>query len=171
MSDRLTMTPTEAVTIRRSTPELLEVEATYGPAGSPPPAHFHPFQDEHFEVLAGAIHARLNGEERALQPGDTLDVPRGLVHQMWNPGEEPARVLWQTAPGGRTEQWFRAIDALHREGRVAANGMPGPLAFGVLLTEYRDVFRLAARPRTLVRATLVLLGVIGRLRGYRPRRV
>jgi hypothetical protein len=45
--------------------------------------------------------------------------------------------------------------------------MPGPLAFGVLLTEYRDVFQLAAGPRPVVRGGLAFLGAIGRLRGYR----
>jgi hypothetical protein len=45
--------------------------------------------------------------------------------------------------------------------------MPGPLAFGVLLTEYRDVFRLAG-PDRLLRPALALLGEIGRRRGYRP---
>jgi hypothetical protein len=39
---------------------------------------------------------------------------------------------------------------------------------GVLLTHYRDVFRLAARPRPVVRAALAALGTMGRLRGYRP---
>ena len=162
MSDTLTITPTESVTIRQSTPELLEVEAVYGPGGGPPPAHLHPAQDEHFEVLAGRICLRAGGEERELAPGDTIDIPRGTVHQMWNPGEEPARVVWQTSPGGRTERWFRAIDRLQREGRVGKNGMPGPLAFGVLLTEYRDVFQLAARPRAVVRTGLAALALLGR---------
>ena len=85
---------------------------------------------------------------------------------MWNAGDEPARMLWQTRPAGRTEEWFRSIDALHREGRVGSNGMPGPLAFGVLLTEYRDVFRLAVGPEPVVRAGLAMLAVLGRLRGY-----
>jgi hypothetical protein len=44
--------------------------------------------------------------------------------------------------------------------------MPSPLAFGVYLTEYRDVFRLAARPRFLIRGAMAALGVIGRRRGY-----
>jgi hypothetical protein len=44
--------------------------------------------------------------------------------------------------------------------------MPGPVAIGVLLTEYRDVMRLAARPRPLVRGALALLAWIGRMRGY-----
>jgi mannose-6-phosphate isomerase-like protein (cupin superfamily) len=166
VTETLKITPTESVTIRRTTPELLEVESTYGPAGKPPPRHLHPDQDEHFEVLAGRMRARVGDEDRILESGDTLDVPRGMLHQMWNPGDQPARMLWQTRPAGRTEDWFRSIDALHREGRVGSNGVPGPLAFGVLLTEYRDVFRLAVGPEPLVRPVLALLGILGRVRGY-----
>jgi hypothetical protein len=77
-------------------------------------------------------------------------------------------VRWRTTPAGRTEQWFRAIDRLIREGRVGSGGMPGPLAFGVLLSEYRDVFRLASGPDWLLRPALATIGLIGRLRGYRP---
>jgi hypothetical protein len=51
---------------------------------------------------------------------------------------------------------------------VGKNGMPGPLAFGVLLTEYRNVFRLASPPDLLARPLLVVLGLFGRARGYRP---
>ena len=80
-----------------------------------------------------------------------------------------ARVLWQTRPGGRTESWFAAIDALRREGRVGRNGMPGPLAFAALLTEYDDVFRLAVGPEPLVRGALAALAPLGRMRGYGPR--
>jgi hypothetical protein len=85
---------------------------------------------------------------------------------MWNPGPEPARVLWQTRPAGRTEEWFAAIDRLHREGRVGGDGMPGPLAFSVLLTEYDDVFRLAVPAQPIVRGALAGLSVVGRARGY-----
>jgi mannose-6-phosphate isomerase-like protein (cupin superfamily) len=162
----LTITPNESVEIRSSTPEALELEATYAPDGSAPPKHWHPAQDEHFEVLEGGLRTRVEGEQRDLGPGEEIDIPRRSVHQMWNPGPEPAQVLWRTSPAGRTEQWFRAIDRLHREGRVGSNGMPGPLAFGVLLTEYRDVFRLAG-PDPLIRPAMALLGLAGRARGYR----
>jgi len=165
-SETLTITPHESVEIRSATPEAFEVEVTYGPGGSPPPKHWHPEQDEHFEVLSGAVRTRVEGEQRDLSAGETIEIPRRSVHQMWNPGEEPARLLWRTSPAGRTEQWFRAIDRLHREGRVGSNGMPGPLAFGVLLSEYRDVFRLAG-PDLMIRPAMALLGVAGRARGYR----
>jgi quercetin dioxygenase-like cupin family protein len=164
MADVLKITPTESVEIRSSNPTALEVEATYG-TGEPPPKHFHPGQDEHFEVLAARIQVRVDGVERTLGAGDEIDIPRGVVHQVWNPEAEPARVVWRTSPGGRTEQWFRAIDRLQREGRVGRDGMPGPLAFGVLLTEYRDVFRLAG-PDWLLRPALAALGLLGRARGY-----
>lgn len=164
----LTLTPTESVKVRTSTPEMLEVEVTYGPGSGRPPAHLHPHQDESFEVLSGTIGVRIEGEERVHGPGDAFEVPRGAVHQMWNPGDEPVQARWQTSPRGRTEEWFRALDALQREGRVGKNGMPGPLAFGAYLTEYSDVIRLAGPPQPVLRSVLALLGVAGRLRGYRP---
>jgi quercetin dioxygenase-like cupin family protein len=166
----LMLTPKESLTIRESSPDLLEVEVTYGGHGDPPPAHLHPGQDEVFEVLAGEIHARIDGEEHAYGPGDRFEIPRGTAHQMWNAGAEPARALWRTSPAGRTHEWFAALDGLQRSGRVGKNGMPGPLAMGALLTQYRDVFQLAARPRALVRGVLALLGAVGRMRGYRPAR-
>jgi quercetin dioxygenase-like cupin family protein len=166
MPRTLKITGTETVTVRESSPELLEVEGNWAPGAGEPPKHFHPDQDEHFEVLAGRLQANVDGQKRTLAAGDTLDIPRGAVHQMWDPDDEPARAIWQTRPRGRTEQWFEAIDALHRQGRVGRNGMPGPLAFGVLLTEYRDVFRLAAGPDAALRPLLALLGAIGRQRGY-----
>jgi mannose-6-phosphate isomerase-like protein (cupin superfamily) len=165
----LKITPGESVTVRESTAELLEVEGTWSPSGKRPPKHFHPSQDEHFEMIEGTLRARVDDEQRDLGPGDVIDIPRGSAHQIWNPGTEPARAIWQTRPGGRTEQWFAAIDALHREGRVGDDGMPGPLAFAVLLSEYDDVFRLAVPAEPVVRGGLSALAVIGRARGYDAR--
>jgi quercetin dioxygenase-like cupin family protein len=157
------------VSVRESTDEVLAVEVAYGPHGSPPPKHYHPAQAEHFEVLEGELRAKVDGEDRTLSAADALEIPVKAVHQMWNPGDAPARAIWETRPRGRTEQWFRAIDALHRSGRVGNNGMPGPLAFAVMLNEYRDVFRLAGPPDPLLRVLLVPLAAAGRARGYSAR--
>ena len=165
MGETLKITPTESIEILASDRDALLIEATYLP-GKPPPKHFHPGQDEHFEVLAGEVRVDLAGAARTYAVGEEFDVPRGTVHTFWNPGGGPARVRWRTSPPGRTEKWFRAINRIQEEGRVGRDGMPGPLAFGVLLTEYRDVFRLAG-PDRLLRPALALLGEIGRRRGYR----
>ena len=85
MAETLRLTPGETVIIRKSSPELLEVEGAWTAEGKPPPPHFHPSQEEHFEILEGTLTARVEGEKRDLGPGDALDIPRGAKHQMWKP--------------------------------------------------------------------------------------
>jgi quercetin dioxygenase-like cupin family protein len=160
------LTPNESVRVVEQTAEALEVEGTWGPNGSPPPKHFHPAQDERFEVLEGIPTTRVDGEERELHAGDSLEIPRGAVHQMWNAGDVPVRATWVTSPAGRTADWFASIDGLLSSGRVGRNGMPGPLAFGPYLSEYSDVFRLAG-PQPLLMPLVKSLGVLGRLKGHR----
>ena len=144
---QLSITPHEHVTILEETPHLLAVEVVYGEPGKPPPKHFHPQQDEHFEVVSGRLSTKVDGTERVLGPGDTLDVPRGTVHQMWNAGPEPVTARWETRPAGRTADWFRALDAANR-----ANGkMPSLPVMAKLLREYDDVFRLATVPKPLLK--------------------
>ena len=43
---------------------LLEVKVTYPPQSSLPPAHYHPSQEERFEVKAGIIRAIIEGQEK-----------------------------------------------------------------------------------------------------------
>ena len=85
------LTPHESVTLIDHSPERLLVDVRYEPDGSAPPAHFHPGQDETFEVVSGTIGVRLNGKTRVLIGGDVLEIPRGTPHSMWNAGSEPAR--------------------------------------------------------------------------------
>lgn len=144
MQETLHLTPTESVTIVENSPQALVVEATYGPGGKPPPKHLHPAQDEHFEVLSGTLNARVGKRELALGPGETLDVPCGAVHQMWNASGQDTRVRWETRPAGRTHEWFRTLDAVE-PGRKSLPAM------AAALSEFDDVFRLAGVPRVLLR--------------------
>ena len=123
MSETLALSPTASVAIRYSTPTELTVEAVYEPGGGPPPAHLHPAQDEHFEVLEGRMEVIVDGNRRELAKGDEIEIPRGATHQMWNPADERARVSWRTRPGGRTERWFRELDSAQR---AAAEGRDPP---------------------------------------------
>ena len=168
MSDgRLKLTPGEAVIVRRSEPGVLEVEGIWAPGGKPPPKHFHPDQDELFRVITGTLTARVDGTERELRQDDTLEIPAGAVHQMWNASAKETRASWQTRPSGRTEEWFRAIHALHEEAEAAGDERPGPLAFGAVLDEFKDVFRLAVAPQAVTKPLVSGLGALGRARGRR----
>lgn len=162
-AETLQLTDSESITVVESTPESLVVEATYGPGGSPPPKHLHPFQGEVFQILEGTLRFRLGSIERDLAVGEEIEIPAGVAHQVFNPHDEPARVSWLTSPAGRTEQWFRAVDALNRE---AAGKTPSVLAYATLLSAYRDSFRLAVGPDPLVGPVIAALGALGRLRGH-----
>ncbi|HYH60796.1 MAG TPA: cupin domain-containing protein [Solirubrobacterales bacterium] len=137
--DELTLSPVTKLTIVSSTEEALEVEALYAPGGSAPPNHLHPSQDEHFEILEGALQVRLDEKPSELSQGGELDVSRGTPHTMWNEGDVPARTRWITSPALRTEEWFRTLDSLHRRGQ---EGEVEPEEYIRLLEEYKDVFRL-----------------------------
>lgn len=142
MAKQLRLTPNETITVLRSEPELFEIEVSYAPNGNPPPAHFHPSQAEHFEIRSGSMTAIVDEVEQTLEAGDTLDIPAGATHQMWNSGDEPADVLWQTRPRLRTEQWFEGIDRIYGLDNLDEDGNPNLAAFLPLLEEYEDVFRL-----------------------------
>jgi len=168
MSDTLKLTESERVILRRSDPDLLEVEGVWEPGGKPPPKHLHPAQDEKFRVITGTLTARVGGVERELRQGDVLEIPAGAVHRMWNAGDVEARASWQTLPRGRTEEWFRAVHALHGDVEESGGGAPSPLAFAALLDEFDDVFRVAIAPQALIKPLVAGLGALGRSRGHSP---
>jgi mannose-6-phosphate isomerase-like protein (cupin superfamily) len=143
--DLLHLTRHETLRVVSETPEELEVEGTWAPGGSAPPAHLHPSQDEQFEVQSGRLTAVVAGMTHELGPGDTLEIPRGTPHRMWNAGDVAAVARWRTRPAGRTAQWFRAIDALSAGG---ARKPPLP-AMAKAVIAYSDVFQLAIKPRPL----------------------
>ncbi len=129
MADRLDIAAGERLEVVQDTPDVLTVEACYDPRGDQPPAHYHPRQDEHFEVLEGSLRVQAGGAQRDLHAGDILDIPRGSAHRMWNPADGPARVRWETRPAGSTKEWFSALAALQGTRHVNRHGRPKPLAF------------------------------------------
>jgi mannose-6-phosphate isomerase-like protein (cupin superfamily) len=115
--------------------ELLAMEARYRGDAPLAQSHYHPSQDEHFEVLDGTIHAVIGGVEQRYREGATFDVPAGVPHQM--AAEGATRVRWEVRPALRTAEFFeRFYDALD-------NGFPNGTSREEFLAEYSDVFRLA----------------------------
>jgi quercetin dioxygenase-like cupin family protein len=148
--------------------ELVEMEATYQPGSVEPLEHFHPRQEEHFEVASGTLRARIGGEERSLAAGDQLDVPPGTVHAMWNEGEDEARVIWQTRPALRTEDFFVTVGRLARDGKLTAKGARNPLLGAALMHEFRAEFRPTSPPAAVQATAFPVLAVLARLLGQRP---
>src|SRR3954449_11976422 len=113
--------------------ELLVMESTSRGTGDFPPMHLHPNQAERFEVLEGAVRAKIGGAERRYAKGESFDVPAGTPHTMAADGN--TRFRWEVRPSLRTAEFFERLHG----GEAAEN----PQAF---LEEFSAEFRLSDAP-------------------------
>jgi mannose-6-phosphate isomerase-like protein (cupin superfamily) len=149
--------------------ELLEVESVYTkPSPSRPPTHYHPRQEERFEVLSGRVNVVVDGKERALEEGEVLTIQPGTPQEMWSE-EAGARVNWQTRPAMKTEEFFETIWGLAKDGKTNERGVPNLLQVAVIALQHADEYRLVKPPWPVQRALFAVLAPAGRLLGYRAR--
>ncbi len=142
--------------------ERVVIEISYEGSGIKPPTHFHPNQDERFEVLEGRIHVDLDGTEHTLTPGDELEVPAGTPHQMWC--DVPSRQRWTTTPALKTERFFETMWGLQQDGKMGGP-MPSLPQTALTLRRFSDEFRLANPPGPLQDLLLMPLAALGKLAG------
>jgi mannose-6-phosphate isomerase-like protein (cupin superfamily) len=72
-------------------------EATV-PAGGETVEHYHHVAEEIYHLVSGAGRLRLAEEEAEVRAGDTIVIPAGVRHKLWNPGGEPLVLLCCCAP-------------------------------------------------------------------------
>jgi mannose-6-phosphate isomerase-like protein (cupin superfamily) len=83
-------------------------EARTPPQGGSPP-HYQRHEEESFYVLEGEYTFLMGEQTITLGPGESVTVPREMVHNFTNTGNTPARMLIITSPGGIHEQFFRDV--------------------------------------------------------------
>ncbi|AYA36821.1 cupin domain-containing protein [Hymenobacter oligotrophus] len=154
-------------TTRQSCGAELVVESSYRGRSLEPQPHFHPTQEEHFEVLQGEVTVRLDGTLRTLRCGEELRIAPGQVHSMWNSSEARATVRWTTRPALRTEEFLETVFTLAQAGLVTPGGVPGVLQSSLLAGEFEGEFRLAEPPRWVQNILFGLLRPIALLLGLR----
>jgi mannose-6-phosphate isomerase-like protein (cupin superfamily) len=54
------------------------------PPGKSSPKHHHNITDETYYILNGEARIVIDGEERTLMVGDTVVIPQGSIHQIFN---------------------------------------------------------------------------------------
>jgi quercetin dioxygenase-like cupin family protein len=83
------------------------------PAGWSLPAHRHHNEAETIHVIKGEFEMDLDGTKSLLSAGQTVHVPRGVIHSSANIGQQPGQRVVVFSPAGM-ERFF--IEA----------GAPGP---------------------------------------------
>ncbi len=68
------------------------------PVGGATQEHYHARTEEIYYVTHGTGRMRIEGEERAVRPGDAIAIPPGQRHKLWNTGPEVLRLLCCCVP-------------------------------------------------------------------------
>ena len=150
--------------------ELLEMEATYNTAVDSVPEHYHPYQDEHFEVLAGMVSVHIKGQERTYVAGESFDFPRNVPHGFLGAaGSEEARILWQIRPALDSETFFETVYGLTADGKMKDTGIPNLFQLAVIFRAFDDELHPTKPPRIVQKIVFGILAPMGRLLGYQAR--
>ena len=148
--------------------ELLELELTlepFGRVGGVP--HQHP-STETVEVLEGTLSCWYPRGRRDLGPGDSVVLPAGSSHYLFNDTPQPVRARVTARPARDFETFFETVFALaERRQHKSFRGLPAPLHAALLSYTY-DVYAPLI-PVALQRPVLRLLAALARGRyGTQP---
>jgi quercetin dioxygenase-like cupin family protein len=144
-----------------------EVAFTAQPGGPAPPPHVHPRQREIFTLEEGDFELLLDGEWRALQPGDSVTVEAGATHTYRNEGTRTARVRTVHEPGLSFDQYLRDLHATITEhGSMKITPAVAARMAGIW-RRHSDTIQPGPLP---LKVAFAVLGRVGPLLGLRPSR-
>ena len=87
-------------------------EMTVQPNARMPVPHHHETWDETVYGLTGVTTWRIDGQDVAVKPGQTVFIKRGVVHGFRNDTQEAATCLCVLSPGVLGPAYFREMAAL-----------------------------------------------------------
>jgi quercetin dioxygenase-like cupin family protein len=106
-------------------------EMSVEPGARVPLAHHHEGFDETGYGLSGRLRMTVAGKAFDLTAGESVHIPRGVVHGFENPHSETARALFIITPGIFGAPFFRELAAL-----LAGGGPPDPKAIGAIMLRH-----------------------------------
>jgi hypothetical protein len=107
---------------------------------------------------------RVDGHEQVLPAGESVNVPPGTPHTIWNAGDGEVHMLVEFRPALKTEGFFETMFGLARDGKTDRRGRPSLLRFAAGASEYG--MYLAGGPIPLQKALFGVLRPLARLCGY-----
>ena len=140
----------------------VEMDVMLEPGGHTDP-HYHPEQEETYEVLDGTLEVFWDRDWHEVPAGESRTMPRGAIHAFRNAGERPVRFLNAHRPALTFQEFLETVDRLIRAGRVKG---PRDLRSGIYLSlaaVQQGTSVQLKPPQVLIRG----LAFIGRRLGYR----
>jgi hypothetical protein len=158
------------VEILELSPQRIVFVRRYPPATGKADAHLHLDFTQRWEIVSGTATAVFEGETRTLGPEESGEVRIGAKHQdPYNETEAELAVRWQIEPVTQfVEGFLNAYTYLLVRDELNDQDEFPALQLFVILSATKAQSYAANLPVALQKATLPLLGAIGRLRGYKP---
>lgn len=147
-------------------PALLEIETVNAPHRAREPEHVHPRQDSGARVETGTLVFEVEGAQRRVAAGESIEIPANAPHRFWNDGDEDAHAVQWFRPALNTRAFFETLFALGAADELDATGMPSLLQIAVMIPEFSETIRPTRPPWPVQRAAAALLGPVARRRGY-----
>jgi quercetin dioxygenase-like cupin family protein len=145
--------------------ERVELEIMLPPGASGPPPHFHPHQEERWQVLTGALDVQVDGNWRTLREGEAASVPAGRVHTLRNRTNSDTRVLDVHIPALDFQDYMLDLHRLAETGKITSLRSPRSLIYlATVLRKHRTTQLTARRGQRIAESALAGLG---RLLGMR----
>ncbi|MBD1547456.1 cupin domain-containing protein [Roseibium aggregatum] len=98
------------------TPKLLSTNAFVWhaviPADTFVPPHIHPTQDEWIVMLEGDLEVEMGGQVHKAGAGDTVRMPMGEAHGIFNRSGKTATCVFGVAPSRKLFDLFKALDGV-----------------------------------------------------------
>jgi len=145
--------------------ERVELEITLPPGAAGPPPHFHPRQEEQWQVLEGALDVQVDGSWRTLRAGESASVPAGHVHTLRNRTNETVRVLDIHIPALDFQDYMLDLHRLTQAGKITSLRSPRSVVYlATVLHDHRTTQLTASRPQRIAESALAGLGKLLRMR-------
>jgi len=146
--------------------ELLEADFYVTPGGFVR-EHVHPAQEETFTGVSGTFVLDVDGQARAIGPGDHVVIPPRTPHG-FRAASEDAHLIVQVRPALHLDDYFRTFLGLSRDHRIRmpVKGLPGPLlVVALVLDRFAPEIAAPRVPLALQRPMWWVLARIARLFG------
>lgn len=110
------------------TPSSFLFHAEFAP-GSGVPAHLHETQDEILHILEGELQFEMEGQTIIAGMGDTVTLPMGIAHALFNRAATRAEALVVVSPTGKFHDYMAAISGLTDPAEVIRLGAEHDITF------------------------------------------
>jgi mannose-6-phosphate isomerase-like protein (cupin superfamily) len=97
--------------------------------GSETLIHYHPEQEETYQVLEGTLEVFRDDRWHSVPAGESLMVPQRTVHGFRNTGDVPVRFMNVHRPALAFQKHLETLDRLSRAGKIRGTKDPRSLIY------------------------------------------